>query len=164
MVRRLFSVIFLSALASACGGENTSSDGDVSASACGESGVTANGAWMRAASDTRPTSAIYVTLCNGEDVADALTGVTIAGVETVEIHETIETEDGLSSMVPIEKIDLPPGAPVTLKHGGAHIMLIGLTESFPAGGAATATLEFENAPSVEISVDIKEAMHQGGGH
>ena len=58
-----------------------------------------------------------------------------------------------------------PAQPVTLKPGGAHIMLMGLNQPLQAGQSFPLTLTFEKAGQREVSVAVEKPGAMGpGGH
>lgn len=145
-------------IASCAGQENT---------ACGGDGITASNAWLRAATEGAPMSAAYVELCNGADTADRLVAVRFDGANAVELHMTMMSEDGVASMTPAaDGVSLLPQETTTLAPGGAHIMLIGLTEPIEEGEEAAITLEFENAEPMTILFEARSRMDASGheGH
>ncbi len=150
----------------ACGGENTETpkvaETDTACVATEDGKISVESAWVRAADASRPTTAAYFTLCNGGDSEDALIGAAVAGVATVELHETIEQEDGMAGMTPVSAIALPTGSPVALEHGGTHVMLIGLEEDLSPGSTVNMTLQFENAEPLEITAEVKDGMAHSG--
>jgi len=153
----LFSVtLFANACSQQSGGELATS----ATAACPEVqdglSIVVINAWVNAASATRPTAAVYLTLCNRSAVDDALIGVSFAGAGAAEVHQTSINENGLTSMALVKSLPLPAGKSVALEHGGAHIMLIALTEDLTAGSPQQITLTFENAAAVTIPVDVKE--------
>ena len=133
---------------------------------CGEgaTGIVVSDAWVRAADASRPATAAYLTLCNAGAEADALIGVAAPSARAVELHETTRSADGVVKMSPVEKLDLAPSTPAALAPGGAHIMLIGLTEALEAGATATITLEFENSAPMTIEAPIRDAAPGSGEH
>ena len=147
----------------ACGGaENAGAD--AAQSACGGDGVVVSEAWARSARAGQAATAAYMTLCS--DAGDALVSAAFASAGATELHVTTTSEDGTASMSPTSQIDLPAGEAVGLKPGGAHIMMIGVTEALAPGDAPTLTLEFENAGAVEVALEVRDAMstdgHSGG--
>jgi copper(I)-binding protein len=136
-------------------------------SACSDEGVVAANAWLRAASEGQPMSAAYVELCNGRDTADRLVAVKFNGAEAVELHQTSMSEDGLASMAPAEDgLELAPHVMTALAPGGAHIMLIGVTEALEEGEEAAITLEFENAPPQTLLFEVRARndVREHSGH
>ena len=127
----------------ACGGSETSG--------CAGDGVTVSNAWLRAADEGRTMSAAYAQLCNGSDTSDRLIAARFEGAAATEIHITTTTEDGVSSMAPMEQgLLLAPQGTAELAPGGAHIMLMGLTGPIAAGDEVAITLQFENADPVTV--------------
>lgn len=59
-------------------------------------------------------------------------------------------------------VEIPAGETLVLEPGSFHIMLIGLTESLMEGDAFVATLHFEKAGAVEITVPIHAAQPEEG--
>ncbi|MFN0114754.1 MAG: copper chaperone PCu(A)C [Paracoccaceae bacterium] len=112
-----------------------------------------------ATAPTAMTGAGYVKAItnNGPD-ADRLIAVK-SGFPRTELHESTET-DGVSSMAPVEAVEIPPGATVDLAPGGVHIMFMGLGgEPFREGAKVPVTLVFEKAGevAVELAVEARRA-------
>lgn len=159
-----FAVLGLSlALLSACGNgaeENTAAQ----TAACSGGGVWASDAWIRAARAGQPTSAAYLTLCNGEETDDKLTSVAFDGAGAVELHVTQMSDDNMASMTPSHGIPIGAGENAVLEPGGAHIMLIGVSEALAPGDTRNLTLSFENAPDLVVEFEVREQSHEGGAH
>ncbi len=135
--------------------------------ACGGDGIVASNAWLRAAGEGQPMSAGYVELCNGGDKADRLVAARFEGAGAVELHQTIMSDDGVASMTPAaDGLVLPPHETLALAPGGAHIMLMGLTEALEEGEEAAVTLEFEHAPPLTLMFDVRSRTEADGdsGH
>jgi len=150
---------FLAALVAClagCSGDRAKSEA-ASGAICESSGVAASGAWMRAARASQPTSAAYLTLCNGAAADDALISVSFAGAQSAELHITTMNEDGVASMAPADKLALPAGGIASLAPGGAHIMLIGLMGAFEPGDAPVLQLQFKNAPPMDVVLEVRSA-------
>ncbi len=99
-------------------------------------------------------AAAYFTIENHGDVPDALVGVASAAAATTELHSTV-ARDGRLAMLPIERLDIAPGAEVTLAPGGYHVMLLGLHQPLQAGDLVTLTLYFERAGPVTLRVPVR---------
>jgi copper(I)-binding protein len=144
---KIIVIVLLFALA-ACGGGM----GDEESSAAGEltvDNVTAN--------LTLPTEtgAVYMRITNGTDSDEALLGATLAGCETIELHEVI-LQDDVMTMRQVEgnRIPIPAGETVMLQRGGLHVMCLGKTGEFTVGQMAPVTLQFETAGQVEVSAEV----------
>jgi copper(I)-binding protein len=132
--------------------------------ACGGDGIVASNAWVRATSEGQPMSAAYIDLCNDGETADRLVAAIFDGAGAAELHQTRMSDEGVASMSPeAHGIALPAHATTALAPGGAHIMLIGVTEALEEGEEAAITLEFENAPPQTLMFEIR-GMAEAAAH
>ena len=98
--------------------------------------------------------AFYMTITNTGDAPDRLVSVQTDVASNVEIHDVV-MDGGVMQMMPqLDGVEIPAGGELVLAPGGYHVMLIGLTESLLNGDAFTATLTFETAGEVEITVPV----------
>lgn len=98
--------------------------------------------------------AFYFTVTNNGDEDDRLLKIETDIAEFAEVHSVV-LDNGVMQMSPeLDGVDIQAGETLTLEPGGYHVMLIGLTESLLNGEDFTATLYFENAGEVEITVPI----------
>ena len=96
----------------------------------------------------------YFTVTNSGDEADRLVKVESDIAQTIEIHN-VEMKSGVMTMVPQhDGVEVPADGELVLEPGSYHVMLIGITESLIEGEDFTATLFFENAGEVEVTVPI----------
>jgi len=118
-------------------------------------------AWARATPGKAENGAAYLTIVSPG--ADRLVSVSTPVAKKAELH-TMTTEGGVMKMRPLAGVDVPAGQPVTLKPGGAHIMLMGLNQPLQAGQSFPLTLSFEKAGQREVTVAIEKpgAMGPGG--
>ncbi len=137
--------------------------GETASAECDGDGIVVVDAWTEPARAGQAVSAAYMTLCNGGDTDDALVGVSFAGADAVEIHLS-SMEDGVMRMTPISALALPAGQSVSLSPGGAHVMLIGVTDTISANSPPSFTLQFETAPDASVTVDIRTAKDHSGHH
>jgi copper(I)-binding protein len=110
------------------------------------------GAWARPA-QAGDATAVYLTIVNTGDTADALVAVHFDGAEMAGIHET-RMEGDVMQMRPVASLEIPAGGTVELKPGGYHIMLTNLKHDLTAGEHATLTLEFEHSGQVAIEAEV----------
>lgn len=121
---------------------------------CGTSGAPSIAVEHLAASaNAGRVSAAYGSLVNHGDAPDALVGASCTCAESVSIHRT-DRRDGLSVMVPADRLDLPAGERVALAPGGSHLMLEGLTGALAAGDVVEITFEFERSGSVTHEAEV----------
>lgn len=105
------------------------------------------------------SAAGYFTVTNTGTEPDRLEAVQMAGIEA-QMHVTETGADGVSRMLPVEAIDVAPGATVTLAPRGMHVMFMGLTEPWLAGEKIAATLVFEKAGAVPVAFAVEPRGEQ----
>ncbi|GFO81406.1 MAG: hypothetical protein A49_10330 [Methyloceanibacter sp.] len=89
--------------------------------------IAISGAWARPTIGEGRVTAAYMTIGNAGSADDVLAGVTSPQAARVEIHETKMTDDGVMTMRPLASgLAVPAGGSVSLKPGGAHVMVMGL--------------------------------------
>lgn len=100
------------------------------------------------------TAAFYFKVTNNGDEADRLVKIESDIAQAVEIHE-VQMTDGAMSMSPQhDGVEIPANGELVLEPSGYHVMLIGINKSLLEGEEFTATLFFENAGEVEVTVPI----------
>ena len=115
--------------------------------------------WSRAAGAGR-VGAGFMTLRNTGPTADRLVAARAGIARVVELHTHLH-ENGVMRMRPVETIDLPSDATVTLAPGGNHLMLIDLTAALRQGESVPVTLVFEKAGEVQINLSVQSAGARG---
>jgi periplasmic copper chaperone A len=115
--------------------------------------------WARAS--IGKNGAAYVTVINHGKLADNLIGAEASVAKRVELH-THKNDGGIMRMRHIKSVQVPAQGSVTLKPGGHHIMMMGLTQKLKKGEEFPLTLVFEKAGKVTIKVKIKHAGALGG--
>jgi copper(I)-binding protein len=119
-------------------------------------------AWARATPGKAENGAAYLTIVSPG--ADRLVSLSTPVAKKAELH-TMTTEGGVMKMRPLDGLDVPADQPVTLKPGGAHIMLMGLNQPLQAGQSFPLTLSFEKAGQREVTVAVEKLGAMGpGGH
>lgn len=130
-------------------------------------GITVAQAWARATPKGAVTGVAYVSLVNNGPGADRLLGASSPIAETIQFHSS-SSESGVMKMDQLSALDLGPGEIVTLKPGGIHMMMLGLTQPLREGQTFPLTLTFEKAHIAEVTVRIgkvgaMESPGAGGG-
>lgn len=106
--------------------------------------------WARATPGGAKVGAGYVTITNSGKTVDRLIGGSAAAAAVFEVHDMTMT-DGVMRMRKLDNgIELKPGATVTLRPGGLHLMFIDLKQPLKQGEKMKGTLVFQKAGSVEI--------------
>jgi hypothetical protein len=110
--------------------------------------------WARATPKGASSAAGYMTVTNNGTIPDRLTCVTSEAAAQCQIH-TMSMEGGIMKMRPVEGgLEIQPGATVTLKPAGLHVMLVDLKHPLEPGKTVEATFKFENAGTVEVELPI----------
>ncbi len=123
-------------------------------------------AWARAMPPGARTGAVYVTLANKGTSDDQLVGASTPVAAKAQLHTTI-TDNGVMKMRPLAKLDVKPGASVTFKPGGMHVMLLGVSKRLAEGQSFPLTLDFAKAGKIETTVRVEKVgamtgMEMGG--
>ena len=115
--------------------------------------------WARESIGTN--GAAYVTVINHGKSADNLIGVEAKVAKRVQLH-THKNDGEIMRMRHIKSIPVPAEGSVTLKPGGHHIMMMGLTHKLKTDEEFPLTLVFEKAGKVKVQVKIKHAGSLSG--
>jgi copper(I)-binding protein len=119
-----------------------------------KNGILVEDGYARAAGAAARTGAAFMAITNSNDAADRLIGVESDAAKRVELHTHIMT-DGVAKMRHVEDgIPLPPGETVLLQRGGLHVMFMGLNGPFAPDTQVAATLVFENAGNIDVSIPV----------
>jgi len=111
------------------------------------------GAFSRATPAMAMAGAGFMTIKSlGE--ADVLLGFKSPGCERPELHTHIQDE-GVMRMRQVDSIEIPAGGEAVLKPGSLHMMFIKLTGQLVEGETIDATLIFEKAGEVAVTLPIK---------
>jgi copper(I)-binding protein len=121
-------------------------------------------AWARATPKGAKVGGGYLTISNTGDASDRLVGGASAVAKEVQIHE-MSMVNGVMKMRPVAGgLEIKPGATVTLKPGGYHVMFVGLAQPLKQGEHFKVTLEFAKAGKVDVDFTTEGvgATHGGG--
>lgn len=114
----------------------------------GASGITVEHPWAKPS--VTEAAAIFMVLKNDGPRDDRLVG----GATPIAEHVFLREIDGS----PLEFYDLEPGRSVVLKPGRRYIALRGLKRILAVDDTFPLTLEFAEAPPLEISVVVAEGL------
>jgi copper(I)-binding protein len=98
--------------------------------------------------------AVYATLVNKGNKADALVSATSDAARAVEVHETYQ-EAGMVMMRPVEQVVVPGGGQVEMRPGGYHLMLFDLKHELKAGQAIRLVLVFRDAGRIAVTAAVR---------
>jgi hypothetical protein len=113
--------------------------------------ITVAKAWARAS--ISKNGAAYFTLVNMGKTDVKLVGITANVASRVGLH-THRMDGDIMRMRSLENVVVPAGASITLKPGGHHVMLMGLTAPLKEGDSFPLTVVFEKARKMRVSVKV----------
>ena len=111
--------------------------------------------WTRATVAGASVAAGYLAIENKGAEADRLTGTSTAAAEKVEIHEMRMDGDIMKMRALPEGVEIKPGETVTLKPGGAHLMILGLKQRLLPGATVPVTLSFARAGQIAVVLPVQ---------
>lgn len=112
-----------------------------------------SGAFARASPKVARAGAGFMTITSKGE-ADTLVGFKSDVCNQPELHTHIN-DNGVMRMRQVDVIEVPAGGTATLEPGGLHLMFIDMPEPLQEGTEITATLVFEKAGEVEITIPVK---------
>ena len=121
--------------------------------------------YSRATPTAAMTGAGYMNIKNIGEEDDRLISVSCGCASKAEVHEMSNNNNIMSMRHMTEGLLIPAKGEVTLKPGGYHIMFMGLKKPFLTDDTVKATLTFEKAGEVTISLKVmslrggKKKMH-----
>ena len=101
-------------------------------------------------------TAAYLTITASTSQADALLSASSPVADMVQVHDVSTDASGMTGMHPIDRLDIPAGATVTLEPGGHHLMVMGLKRELSVGGTIQLDLVFEHAGKVVVQAEIRQ--------
>ena len=97
--------------------------------------------------------ALYLDVVNAGDGADVLTEVRTEVADSVQLHETVQGDDGLARMQERDEVEVDPGATVSFTPGGLHVMLLGV-DDLAEGDTVAVELVFATSGVVEVDARV----------
>ena len=98
--------------------------------------------WLREPPPGQTGAAIYASVLNTGNRDLVLTGATVEGAASAEVHGH-SMHEGMMHMGPAGPLRIAPGASISLEPGGYHLMVSGLAKRPVAGGRVPFCVEFE---------------------
>jgi periplasmic copper chaperone A len=124
--------------------------------ACGGGGpgLTVADPWVRYTGPDVPAGG-FMTLTNAGGQDDALVSASSPAFGSVELHETVEGDDGMMAMQPVTSILIPAGGTTKLEPGSYHMMLFDPTGTIEIGQTVDITLTFEQGGTKDVSAVVQ---------
>lgn len=105
----------------------------------------------------------YLTISNTGETDDKLIGGSTSVAGVTEVHEMKMVDDVMKMRHMHYGLTIPAGETVELMPGGLHIMFMQLNESFTEGQPFKTSLEFAQAGTVVVDVQIVDRRKQAHG-
>jgi copper(I)-binding protein len=123
-------------------------------------GLKISDAWARASIGPGLVGVAYFTLHNEGAAPAELLAVTTPAASEAKLHST-EMEDGVMKMRALKDLTVAPGETLQLAPGGSHVMLTGLAKPLEEGSSFPLTLDFGEAGTVELWVEVLSVASDG---
>ncbi len=117
--------------------------------------------YARATPPGAKSGGAFFVVSNASPTPDKLISAASTAAGSTEIHQ-MAMDGGVMKMRAVSALEVPPGGKLELKPGGYHVMLLDLKQPLKVGDKVPLTLNFQNAGSIAIIVDV-EAMGSMGG-
>ena len=117
-------------------------------------------AWTKETGGTAHAIEVFLTLENVGDEEERLIGGTTRFSEPAMFQAPVLASDGAVAVQDVSAIVIDAGQSVTLQPGGIRIVLNDVKRTLRAGGHFHMHLEFANAGTVEIDVEIEDENYQ----
>lgn len=128
-------VVLMAVMVTACGGPT--GEIDVSDARIGQ--------------PTGPNAALYLTATS--DVDDRLISAETDIASSVQIHETVLDDHGMTGMQPVDSLEVMTGETLVLEPGGPHLMLMD-AERLEVGDEVEVTLIWESAGEQAVVAEV----------
>jgi hypothetical protein len=121
--------------------------------------------WSRATPGGAKIGSGYLTITNNGSAPDKLLSATTSVADHVEIHEMAMANNVMTMRKIDSGVTVEPGKTVAFSPGGYHLMLVDLRGPLKEGDRVKATLTFEKAGSVEVTINVEGigAQHPAAG-
>lgn len=112
-------------------------------------------AWIAEAPPTVRVNAGYLIIDNRSDRDRVLESVTSPTFGRVEMHRTVVSEDGTSSMQQQHRITIASGDRLEFRPGGRHLMLFDARDPILNGKEIPLTLQFADGTTIETTAAVR---------
>ena len=109
--------------------------------------------WTRATPPGASVAGGFASIRNHGAAPDKLVSASSPAADHVELH-IMSMEGGVMRMQQVPSLEVPAGGELSLKPGGAHLMLIGVKAPFKTGEKVPVKLRFEKAGEVEVQLEV----------
>jgi copper(I)-binding protein len=118
--------------------------------------VTIEHPWARATAKGTSTGVVYLTIINNGATSDKLISVASAVSKSAQVHENSVDKEGMTEMLPVDRVNIPSHARVDLKPTALHVMLFDLKNPLTYKSTFPMTLFFEKAGAIKVIVTVEK--------
>ena len=119
------------------------------------SNITITDAYAFATMPGQSTGAAFMIIENAAEANDILLSADAAIAGITELHENlIDPDDSTMMMRKVKNIAVPAQKKIALEPTGKHVMFLKIKEPLTLGSSLPLELEFQNAGSMNINVNI----------
>ncbi|MDA2808653.1 copper chaperone PCu(A)C [Nocardiopsis suaedae] len=109
---------------------------------------------------TPDVTSAYLTIENTGAADDTLIGADTAAADEVQMHESVQKDDGTMGMEERDEIPVSAGETVEFKPGKLHLMLMD-PDALKAGETVALELRFAKSGTVEVDAEVEDVMDEG---
>jgi len=121
-------------------------------------------AWIRSAPPGAQVMGGFATLANPGPAPVVVTAARSDAFAMVEMHETT-SEDGVSRMRAVPRLEIGPGATARLEPGGLHLMLMQPRHEVAVGARVEVAFVLDDGTLLKVPFEVRpaDAMEAGSG-
>ena len=122
--------------------------------------LSVDGAWVRLGAVTGRPAAAYFTVHGGPTPATLISVTTDVAIKA-EMHETM-AKDGVTSMTPLARVDIPANTDVAFAPGGRHVMLFDMNSGIKPADRVMLTFAFADGTRILNNATVVAAGTPAG--
>ncbi len=120
-------------------------------------------AWGLPSMKGSDTGIAFLTIANQGSTEDALTTLSTPAARRSVVHHQ-ESSGDILRMRAVNAVPLAPGATVSMREQGLHVMLESLTRELKAGDRVPITLHFAKAPPLTVHFKVRPRTTHSQDH
>jgi len=114
--------------------------------------LSVDGAYIRLGAVTGRPAAAYFTVHGGPTPATLISVTTDVAIKA-EMHETM-AKNGVTSMAPFTRLEIPANTDVAFAPGGRHVMLFNMNPGIKPGARAMLTFAFADGTRILYNANV----------
>lgn len=122
--------------------------------------LSVDGAWVRLGAATGRPAAAYFTVHGGPTPATLISVTTDVAIKA-EMHETT-AKNGVTSMAPLSRVEVPAKTDVAFAPGGRHVMLFNMNPGIKPADRVTLTFAFADGTRILYNANVVAAGTPAG--